>query len=57
MHWQQSVGGVDLMTLSFSSGNLDVTGAITAGTKDFKTTIRSIPPTNTSTTDQSSLRR
>jgi len=36
MHWQQSIGGTDLMTLSFGSGNLDVRGAITAGTKDFK---------------------
>lgn len=36
MHWQQSIGGTDLMTLSFGSGNLNVRGAITAGVKDFK---------------------
>lgn len=36
MHWQQSIGGTDLMTLDFSSGNLNVTGAITAGVKDFR---------------------
>ncbi len=35
MHWQESIGS-DLMTLSFFGGNLNVTGAITAGVKDFK---------------------
>ena len=36
MHWQQSVGGLDLMILNFFTGELDVLGPITAGTKDFK---------------------
>jgi hypothetical protein len=36
MHWQQAFGGPDLMTLDFDSGNLNVTGAITAGVKDFR---------------------
>src|SRR5260370_20751382 len=36
MHWQQSIGGLDLMILNFNTGELDVLGAITAGTKDFK---------------------
>jgi len=35
MHWQQALGS-DLMTMDFDTGNLSVTGAITAGTKDFK---------------------
>jgi hypothetical protein len=35
MHWQQS-NGTDLMNLDFFAGNLNVTGAITAGVKDFK---------------------
>jgi hypothetical protein len=35
MHWQQ-FNGSDLMTLDFANGNLHVTGAITAGVKDFK---------------------
>ncbi len=36
MHWQQSIGGTQLMTLAFGSGDLDVTGTLTAGAKDFK---------------------
>jgi hypothetical protein len=35
MHWQES-NGTDLMNLNFFSGDLNVAGAITAGTKDFK---------------------
>ncbi|HET6176595.1 MAG TPA: hypothetical protein VFE61_06670 [Candidatus Sulfotelmatobacter sp.] len=35
MHWQESIGS-DLMTLNFFNGDLNVAGAITAGTKDFK---------------------
>jgi hypothetical protein len=35
MHWQESIGS-DLMTLNFFNGDLNVVGAITAGTKDFK---------------------
>ncbi len=36
MHWQQKVGGTQLMTLNMNSGDLDVTGTLTAGAKDFK---------------------
>ncbi len=36
MHWQQSIGGLDLMILNFFTGELDVLGPITAGVKDFK---------------------
>ena len=36
MHWQQSIGGTDLMTLGFGSGNLDVRGTITAAAKNFR---------------------
>ena len=35
MYWQQTTG-VPLMSLEFGSGNLNVTGAITAGVKDFR---------------------
>jgi hypothetical protein len=35
MHWQTSTGS-DVMSVEFGSGNLNVTGAITAGVKDFK---------------------
>jgi hypothetical protein len=35
MRWQED-GSTFEMTLDFGNGNLDVTGAITAGTKDFK---------------------
>jgi len=35
MHWQRSTGA-DAMSIEFSTGNLNVTGAITAGVKDFK---------------------
>jgi hypothetical protein len=35
MHWQRSTG-TDVMSIQFGSGNLNVTGAITAGVKDFK---------------------
>ena len=35
MYWQQTTG-VPLMSLEFETGNLNVTGAITAGVKDFR---------------------
>jgi len=35
MHWQTSTGS-DVMSVEFESGNLNVTGAITAGVKDFR---------------------
>jgi hypothetical protein len=35
MYWQQTTG-TNLMSLEFDTGNLNVTGAITAGVKDFK---------------------
>jgi len=35
MHWQRSTGS-DVMSIEFETGNLNVAGAITAGTKDFK---------------------
>ena len=35
MHWQRFTGS-DAMSIEFSTGNLNVVGAITAGTKDFK---------------------
>jgi len=35
MHWQRSTG-VDVFSVQFTTGDLSVTGAITAGVKDFK---------------------
>jgi hypothetical protein len=35
MHWQRTTG-TDAMSIEFETGNLNVTGAITAGVKDFK---------------------